>query len=53
MKIVKRLQDHKDTTVPVVEKYNSLYGTTKIDGVGTFDEVFERISIELEKSLKI
>jgi len=50
---VKRLQDHKDTTVPVVEKYNSLYGTAKIDGVGTYEEVFERISLEIEKSLKI
>lgn len=53
LKIVKRLQDHKDTTVPVVEKYNSLYGTTKIDGVGTYDEVFDRISKEIEKGLKI
>ena len=53
LKIVKRLQDHKDTTVPVVEKYNSLYGTTKIDGVGTYDEVFARISKEFEKGLKI
>ena len=53
LKIVKRLQDHKDTTVPVIEKYNSLYGSIKIDGVGTFDEVYERVSTEIKKGLKI
>ncbi|MBI9098849.1 MAG: hypothetical protein JEY91_10255, partial [Spirochaetaceae bacterium] len=46
-----RLQDHKDTTVPVMEKYHSLYGLVKIDGDGTFEEVYERISSEIEKGL--
>lgn len=50
-KIVKRLQDHKDTTVPVFEKYKSLYGSVKIDGFGTHDQVFDRISAEIEKGM--
>ncbi|MGQ1909841.1 adenylate kinase [Marinifilum sp. RC60d5] len=49
-KIVKRLQEHENKTVPVIEKYNQLHGVIKIDGMGDFDLVFERISEELEKS---
>lgn len=51
-KIVKRLQEHEIKTVPVIEKYNQLHGVKKIDGVGQFDTVFERISAELESVLK-
>ncbi|MFA5264851.1 MAG: nucleoside monophosphate kinase, partial [Opitutaceae bacterium] len=51
-KIVKRLQEHEAKTVPVIEKYNQLHGVVKIDGQGTFDEVFERISAEIESGLK-
>lgn len=52
-KILKRLNDYKDTTEPVVEKYKSLYGSVKIDGVGTHKEVFERISAEFEKGMRL
>lgn len=51
-KIVKRLQEHEIKTVPVIEKYNQLHGVKKIDGVGQFDTVFDRISTELESVLK-
>lgn len=51
-KIVKRLQEHETKTVPVIQKYNQLHGVTKIDGRGTFEEVFERISTEVENALK-
>ncbi|MBN2776429.1 MAG: adenylate kinase [Bacteroidales bacterium] len=51
-KIVKRLQEHESKTVPVIEKYNELHGVVKIDGIGTFDEVFERISFEIENGFK-
>ena len=47
-KIVKRLGEHETKTVPVIEKYNQLHGVTKIDGMGTFDEVFARTSSVLE-----
>ena len=50
-KIIKRLQDHKDTTVPVFKKYKSLYGSVAIDGFGTHDQVFERISKEIENGM--
>ncbi|MBB6479200.1 adenylate kinase [Spirochaeta isovalerica] len=51
-KIVQRLQDHQEKTVPVIEKYNEQHGVLKINGEGTFDEVFEKISTEIAKGLE-
>jgi adenylate kinase len=51
-KIVKRLQEHETKTVPVIQKYNQLHGVTKIDGLGTFDEVFTKLSYEIENGFK-
>jgi len=51
-KIVKRLQEHESKTVPVIEKYNQLHGVMKIDGLGSFDEVFIRISAAMENGFK-
>ncbi|MGE0089088.1 MAG: adenylate kinase [Bacteroidales bacterium] len=51
-KIVKRLQEHETKTVPVIQKYNQQHGVKKIDGMGTFDEVFERLSDEIERGFK-
>ncbi|HNQ68713.1 MAG TPA: adenylate kinase [Bacteroidales bacterium] len=51
-KIVQRLQDHEIKTVPVIEKYNELHGVVKISGLGTFNEVFDRISFEIENGFK-
>lgn len=51
-KIVKRLYEHEHKTVPVIEKYNQLHGVKIIDGMGKFDEVFERLSVEIENGLK-
>lgn len=51
-KIVKRLQEHETKTVPVIEKYNQLHGVTKINGMGTFDEVFQRLAFEIENGFK-
>jgi len=51
-KIVKRLQEHETKTVPVIEKYNQLHGVIKIDGLGSFDEVFTRISASIENGFK-
>ena len=50
-KIVQRLQEHEAKTVPVIEKYAQIHGVTKIDGSGTFEEVFSRISSVLEKTI--
>lgn len=51
-KIVKRLKDHETKTVPVIEKYENLHGMIRIDGTGSFDEVYERISSALENRFK-
>jgi len=51
-KIVKRLQEHEKKTVPVIEKYNQLHGVVKIDGMGTFDEVYKKISIEVKMGMR-
>ncbi len=51
-KIVQRLQEHESKTVPVIEKYNQLHGVSKIDGMGTFDEVYQKISFEIENGFK-
>lgn len=51
-RIVKRLQEHENKTVPVIEKYQQLHGVVRIDGLGAFETVFNRISAEVEKGLK-
>lgn len=51
-KIIQRLNLHEKITIPVIEKYDQIHSVLKIDGVGTFEEVFERLSIEVEKGLK-
>jgi adenylate kinase len=51
-RIVQRLSEHETKTVPVIEKYNQLHGVTKIDGMGSFDEVMARIAAEIETGLR-
>jgi len=50
-KIVQRLQEHETKTVPVIEKYAQVHGVTKVDGSGTFEDVFTRLTSILEKSI--
>lgn len=51
-KIVQRLQEHETKTVPVIQKYNQLHGVSKINGLGDFDEVYQKISFEIENGFK-
>ena len=51
-KIVKRLHEHETKTVPVIEKYNQLHDVCKVDGQGSFDDVFARISVVIEDGFK-
>ncbi|MCC5806137.1 MAG: adenylate kinase [Opitutales bacterium] len=51
-KIVQRLHEHEAKTVPVIQKYNQRHSVTKIDGMGPFEDVFEKISAEIEEGLK-
>ncbi|MCU4156102.1 adenylate kinase [Carboxylicivirga sp. A043] len=51
-KIVKRLQEHQDKTMPVIDKYREIHHVAEIDGTASFDEVMERVSKEIESSFK-
>ncbi len=50
--IVRRLKEHESKTVPVINKYKQLRGVTTIDGLGSFEEVFERVCEEVETGMK-
>lgn len=51
-KIVKRLQEHEEKTIPVIEKYKETHDVTEIDGTPSFDEVLKNISKEIENSFR-
>lgn len=51
-KIVKRLQEHETKTVPVIEKYNQLHGVIKVDGRGSFEDVFARTAAVIENGFR-
>ena len=50
-RIVKRLHEHETKTLPVIEKYKKHRDVATIDGTGSFDEVFERLSREVEAGI--
>jgi len=47
-KIVKRLQEHEEKTVPVIEKYSQMHELSKVDGMDSFEVVFKRIADIIE-----
>ena len=51
-KIVKRLQEHETKTVPVIQKYSQRHEVITVDGTGTFEEVFARLSAVIEDGLR-
>ncbi len=51
-KIVKRLQEHETKTLPVISKYSERHEVVRIDGTGSFDEVFGRLSAVVEDGLQ-
>lgn len=51
-KIVKRLQEHKDKTVSVIEKFREIHDVTEIDGTDSLENVMDRLSCEIESSIK-
>jgi adenylate kinase len=51
-RIVQRLHDHESHTIPVLEKYKQLHGVVKIDGLGSFEEVFDRACNALADGLR-
>jgi len=36
----------------VIKKYQQIHGTEKIDGTGSFEEVFNRLSFAVEHGIK-
>jgi len=50
-KILKRMYLHEKKTVPVIKKYDQLYGVFKINGAGTIDAVTQEICELLESKI--
>jgi len=51
-KIVQRLKDHEFKTIPVIEKYKQLHDVVVVDGMDTFENVFNTLSNEIENGFK-
>lgn len=51
-KIIQRLIDHETKTAMVVQRYKERHEVSSIDGTGSFEEVAERISTDLENRFK-
>ncbi len=51
-KILKRLQEYESKTFPVIEKYDQHVSVKRVSGVGTFEEVFQRLAAEVENGVK-
>lgn len=52
-KIVRRLREHEEKTLPVIRKYEQIHGVTTIDGTGTFEEVFERCAAQIRTLFQV
>lgn len=51
-KIVRRLKEHEEKTIPVLDKYKEIHDVAIVNGEATFEVVFERLSEEIEKGFK-
>jgi adenylate kinase len=49
--IVKRLQEHETRTIPVINKYRQHREVVNVDGTGTFEQVFGRLSAVVEAGM--
>jgi adenylate kinase len=49
--IVKRLKEHETKTIPVINKYRQHREVVTIDGTGTFEQVFGRLSAVVEAGM--
>lgn len=50
-RIVNRLQDHETTVVPVIEKFSQVHTIHSVDGMASFDEVFNRLVEVIESDM--
>ncbi len=51
-KIVHRLLEHEQKTLPVIERYRKNHSICQVDGTGSFEEVFDRIAFEMANGFK-
>lgn len=51
-KIVHRLLEHEQKTLPVIERYRKNHAICQVDGTGSFEEVFDRIAFEMANGFK-
>jgi adenylate kinase len=51
-KIVRRLKEHEEKTVPVLDKYKENHDVAIVNGDAPFEVVFERMAAEIEKGFK-
>lgn len=51
-KIVRRLKEHEEKTMPVIDKYKEIHDVVIVDGEAPFEVVFERMTLEIEKGFK-
>jgi len=51
-KIVRRLKDHEERTIPVLDKYKEIHDVAIVNGEAEFEVVFERMAAEIEKGFK-
>jgi adenylate kinase len=51
-KIVTRLKEHQNKTIPVIDKYKQHHDVLKVDGSGTPEEVFLRVVHEIENGIR-
>lgn len=52
-KIVRRLQEHEQRTIPVIKRYEQQHGVKTIDGTGNFDQVFEACATEIQSLFQV
>lgn len=52
-KIVRRIRDHEQKTLPVIQKYGEIHGVTQIDGTGSYEEVFVSCAAEVRKLFEV
>ena len=51
-KIVRRLKDHENKTIPVLDKFKEIHDVAIVNGEAPFEIVFERMAFEIEKGFK-
>jgi len=51
-KIVRRLKEHEEKTIPVIDKYKQKHDVAIVNGEAEFEIVFERMAFEIEKGFK-